>query len=106
MRGPTAAIARKGKDVKLYEPLAGTTTIFQPESFFDMFSFEDGPGKEHVVYYYQSIRTSQAGFFFALVAPGGAVPVGKPKPLVDLELWVLIDDEKGIVIDHAYRQNR
>lgn len=97
--GPPAAMARKDMDAKLYEPLAGTTTLLPPESLFDLFSLEDGPGTEHVVYYYQSVYTSQLGFF--LLEAGG--PMEKPKPQLFLELWILIDDEKGIVIDYAYR---
>ncbi len=101
--GLPAAMARKGMNVILSKPQAGTTTLHSPESFFEMFSLEKGPGIEHVVYYYQSVYTSQIGFFMITVGSGGSMLLGKPQPHLDLELWVLIDDEKGIVIDYAYR---
>ncbi len=106
--GPPAAMTRKDMNSMIFDPQTGTTTLLPPESFFEMFSLENGPGMEHVIYYYQSIKASQHGFFiyfFFGIVPYGPAPIEKYKPRVDLELWVLIDNEKGIVIDYAYKQN-
>jgi len=87
--GPPAGIARKGQEEKIIPVLR-----VRAETLIELFSARQTLNDGDIVYYYRNV---------ALETRGGAVllAVHSSRSVQTQELWILIDDNAGIVRDYV-----
>jgi len=91
--GPPNAMASKTKRLQFAVPAAGgETNTINYEILFELFSTKHQLTNEHSVYFYYTSDSSQHNFAFLL----------REMPGVD-KLWILINQESGLVEDYVFR---
>lgn len=96
--GPPLALARQGVKTTVffgdtYLPMSSSRT---PEVYFELFRDRLALRDNHVIYYYRS-ASSYASESFVIFAMSRTVK------LHIKSLWVLVDDDTGIVQDYIFR---
>ncbi len=101
MFGPPVAVARKGKVMKIPSPgqrKEGSQEI-DSEPFFELFSTTHELTENHIIYYYYYSEETGIGAIVLFTA-GAKAKLGVDK------LWILVNDETGIVEDYLFREQQ
>jgi len=96
MFGIPVAVARQGEEVRYPAPdirKAGYRTA-PGDVFLDLFTPKHAIGPNHRVYYYYSVKLKTSSVF-------AGVTVNNSELTTD-ELWILIDDTSGQVVDYIF----
>jgi len=93
-------LARKGKTVKVpsNDPEKDMEEV-DSELLFELFSAKHAIGDHHIVYFYYS-----SNMHMAVVMP--ILPIASASGSMDIDrLWILIDQNTGIVEDYLFRSS-
>ena len=99
--GPPLAIARKGKVMKLPPPAGGEEHPDEVrwETFLRLFSPKHELTSFHSIYYYHYAESETEPVYFVYADRA-------EKKLVIDKLWILINQQTGIVEDYIFRRQR
>ena len=99
--GPPLAIAKKGKVMKIPPPAGGEEcpNEVRSETFLELFSSKHELTGYHRVYYYHYAEAETEPVYFAYADRA-------EKKLVITKLWILINQQTGIVEDHIFSRRR
>ncbi len=98
--GIPVAVAKQGMDVSYPPPdirKVGYRTI-PGNVFLDLFTPKHKIRPSHRVYYYYSVELKASSVF-------ACVTVNNSKLVTD-ELWILIDDQTGLVVDYIFEDRK
>lgn len=94
--GPPNAMATKGKSFQFASSSAGSKAeTITNEILFELFSKKHQLANHHSVYFYSTSRTSNLEIILASVT----------SPDMN-KLWVLVNQESGLVEDYVYRPHK
>ena len=99
--GPPAAVARRGRTMVFPPPgpaKRGRQDVGS-ETFLELFSTARALREAEIVYYYDASRVEANGFVFVPLIGGGYY---LNRILVE-RLWLLIDENTGVVEDYVFR---
>lgn len=99
--GPPLAIARKGEVMKIPPPVGGKerSDEMRSETFLELFSSKHELTGYHRVYYYHCAETETEPVYFVYADRA------EKKLFID-KLWILINQQTGIVEDYIFRRQR
>lgn len=100
--GPPAAVARRGTTM-VYPPPGSAgqgRADVQSDTFFELFSIGRTLRGTEIVYYYDSSRRLATGVLIIPIIGGG---YHSAEIAVD-RLWLLVDEESGLVEDYVFRR--
>lgn len=99
--GPPTGIARRGAVMVYPAPgvaMRGRVDI-RSDAVFELFSAGRTPRASDIVYYYDSACVKGLGILFIPIVGGG----GYTREVAVERLWILIDENTGLVEGHVFR---
>lgn len=99
--GPPNVLARQGKMVKVpsTDPKNPGLQEMDSELLFELFSVKHQIADHHIVYYYVDVEASMGGAYL-LIAIAASTTVKQDR------LWILINQNTGIVEDYVFRRGK
>ena len=99
--GPPDVLARTGKTIKVpsTDPKNPGLQEMDSELLFELFTVKHQIGDHHIVYYYADSEASVGGAFL-LVAMAASTTMRQDR------LWILINQNTGIVEDYVFREGK